>query len=279
MDPTLAASLAGAGGNTVSAGLDALTTGVQNRASRKFSKQMYERQYNDNIKFWQMQNEYNSPQAQMQRFQQAGLNPNLIYGRGDSGNAGQINTPDVQPVQNRVPDFSSIGRAGEALSQGILERSQNYEIRQAQLDGLKLDNETKAITNVTKRFEQQITGIKYNRDQYGWEQNLHQTQADASRADLQQKYANLQYTLDENQRKAVMQSGNLKEQLQRIMTMQESRAKSQEERKHIQQSVKNLQKDEQLKQIEIEMRDMGWTPGSPAWMGVLTRFFNLLMQR
>ena len=34
----------------------------------------------NNIRFWKMQNEYNTPANQMKRLQDAGLNPNLIYG-------------------------------------------------------------------------------------------------------------------------------------------------------------------------------------------------------
>ncbi len=34
-----------------------------------------------NIEFWNMQNAYNDPSAQMARLKQAGLNPNLIYGQ------------------------------------------------------------------------------------------------------------------------------------------------------------------------------------------------------
>lgn len=58
-------------------------------ASRKKNKRM--------IEFWRMQNEYNSPRAQMQRLQEAGLNPNLIYGdsvSGATGRADSIGTPD-----------------------------------------------------------------------------------------------------------------------------------------------------------------------------------------
>jgi regulator of replication initiation timing len=36
---------------------------------------------------WNRQNEYNSPKAQMQRYKDAGLNPQLIYGQGTPGNA------------------------------------------------------------------------------------------------------------------------------------------------------------------------------------------------
>lgn len=46
-----------------------------------------------NVRFWNMQNEYNHPSAQMERLRQAGLNPNLIYGTPSGsavGNAGNI---------------------------------------------------------------------------------------------------------------------------------------------------------------------------------------------
>lgn len=45
---------------------------------------------------WNLENQYNSPEQQMQRYLAAGLNPNLIYGAGaSSGNAGNIGTPTV----------------------------------------------------------------------------------------------------------------------------------------------------------------------------------------
>lgn len=39
---------------------------------------------------WQQQNAYNTPAAQMQRFTDAGLNPNLVYGQGNNGNASSM---------------------------------------------------------------------------------------------------------------------------------------------------------------------------------------------
>lgn len=38
-----------------------------------------------NLDLWRLQNEYNTPEAQMLRYQQAGLNPNLIYGQQNLG--------------------------------------------------------------------------------------------------------------------------------------------------------------------------------------------------
>lgn len=68
------------------------------RASRKayikLTKEMA--QYNNEMaeKHWNMQNEYNSPAAQMMRYKEAGLNPNLIYGQQNT--AGAISTPQAE---------------------------------------------------------------------------------------------------------------------------------------------------------------------------------------
>lgn len=54
--------------------------------------------WNRSIEMWNMQNQYNSPTAQMSRLRQAGLNPNLVYGSGVTGNnAGS--TPQYQPAK------------------------------------------------------------------------------------------------------------------------------------------------------------------------------------
>lgn len=74
----------------------------------KYNREMAERQNQYNIDMWKMQADYNSPQAQMRRFQDAGLNPNLIYGQGNNGNmtsapeqlAAQV--PDVQGAASQI---------------------------------------------------------------------------------------------------------------------------------------------------------------------------------
>jgi len=71
-----------------------------------FKRQKYsDRQ---NIAFWNMQNKYNHPLQQMQRLQEAGLNPNLIYGQsvaGATGQADQVAPSKAAPysIQNPVP--------------------------------------------------------------------------------------------------------------------------------------------------------------------------------
>lgn len=62
--------------------------------------QQWERENQANLDFWNMQNAYNSPQAQMSRYQAAGLNPNLIYGQ--SNTADQV-TAASSPNYNATP--------------------------------------------------------------------------------------------------------------------------------------------------------------------------------
>lgn len=55
-----------------------------NEANFDFQREMYARQRADSLADWQRTNEYNSPEAQMRRLKQAGLNPNLVYGDGNA---------------------------------------------------------------------------------------------------------------------------------------------------------------------------------------------------
>lgn len=64
-------------------------------ANRAAAELAFERQK----EMWHLQNAYNSPEAQMRRFKEAGLNPMLIYGQGNPGNASsmpQYNPPNYQ---------------------------------------------------------------------------------------------------------------------------------------------------------------------------------------
>lgn len=68
----------------------------QARKNRAFQERMYKKQVEDTLNFWNMQNEYNLPSAQLQRLKDAGLNPMLMYGQ--SG---------VQNVSTGSPDLPS----------------------------------------------------------------------------------------------------------------------------------------------------------------------------
>lgn len=111
----------------------------QNDRSEAFSREMYDRRFNDNIRLWNMQNAYNDPRAQMERLRNAGLNPMLMYGSGaGAGGAGQassINTTDHMPPQFRVQTFD---KAANALGSYF-----DLKMRQAQANNMLLQNTEK----------------------------------------------------------------------------------------------------------------------------------------
>lgn len=92
------------GGAAVSGGLGLIGSALNYAYNKKLASQ--QNQYN--IDMWKMQADYNSPQAQMQRFKDAGLNPNLIYGQGSSGNmssAPEMVTPQAPEISREMMEL------------------------------------------------------------------------------------------------------------------------------------------------------------------------------
>lgn len=91
----LGASLLSGLPSLLGGGLGALSQFVTNQINYKRQMDMYREN-----------REYNSPAAQMQRFKDAGLNPNLIYGQSNTAQPVSVGT-------SVAPDFSFIGSAAQ----------------------------------------------------------------------------------------------------------------------------------------------------------------------
>lgn len=99
----------GAAGAAANLGMNLLGNTVSGLINNLFYKRNLNMQVEAQKQLIDYQNEYNSPSSQMQRLQEAGLNPNLVYGSaapaGQSGNASapsgvanagaSFNTPDI----------------------------------------------------------------------------------------------------------------------------------------------------------------------------------------
>lgn len=70
----------------------------------KYNQTLAEEEYNRNIEQWQRENEYNLPANQMLRYQQAGLNPNLIYGQSNLS----VSSPTYRSPQYNAPNAPHI---------------------------------------------------------------------------------------------------------------------------------------------------------------------------
>lgn len=75
----------GPGGAIAGATLGSALGGqADNRQAWKYSKKTADYQNAQQLAFWNLNNDYNSPVSVMQRLEEAGLNPNLVYNNGGS---------------------------------------------------------------------------------------------------------------------------------------------------------------------------------------------------
>lgn len=115
-----------------------------------FNKKLAEQQNQYNIDMWKMQAEYNSPQAQMQRFQEAGLNPNLIYGQGSNGNmsqAPQMVTPDAPEISKDLHEIGKLFNIENLRTIVANRKKAQAEARIAQLTQFDKEDERQAETD------------------------------------------------------------------------------------------------------------------------------------
>jgi hypothetical protein len=270
MAEPISTALLTAGIAAASSGGQAYATGKQNKKSRAFSREMYEKTKADNIAAWNAQNEYNSPQAQMDRLKAAGLNPNMVYDKGGAIQAaGNISTPDVQGAQFRTPDFGSIG---SNAVQGYFDT----KIKQAQYDNLLAANtsiqqeailkaaQTLAATESTKG--QSIANLLA-------ETNF-QYSVEGAKLANEQTRANTQYTLSENERKAAMQAPTLEAAVANVLKIKAETANTQAQKGYINQTIKNLQQDNRLKLFEEDLAKQGIYKNDPLWSRALAQFIE-----
>lgn len=264
-----------AGAQLVGGLVNAISSGQQNKKSRQFAEQMYQRQHADNLAFWNMQNDYNNPASQMKRLQEAGLNPNLVYGQGSGGAAGQaspVKTPDVQSPQFKTPEWgSAISGAGSMLQQIY-----DLDIKQAQLDNLRTDNTVKLEEAALKEAQRSNIQQNTSRSKFDLEldSELRQISADARRANLRKLQTDIEFQLNTDERQAAMNAATLTESAERVLNLRVQRANSKIEASRIRAQISDLKKSTELKQLDIELRQQGINPNDPLWSRVLGRILN-----
>lgn len=104
----------------------------------EWQTQENEKAYQRNLQMWNLQNEYNSPTQQMARLRSAGLNPNLVYGSGVTGNSAG-STPQYQPADIKRAEFSSYRGWNQGLSDAV-SNFLAYRSNRAQVENMEAQN-------------------------------------------------------------------------------------------------------------------------------------------
>lgn len=130
------------------------------RETNQMQYQMFQEQNAFNERMYNQMQQYNTPAAQMQRYQEAGINPYIAAGNVQSGNAQSalqsaqplpLHTAQVMPVDAFKDSFSQIGNVISQYAQNELALSQAQKNRAEagwvdRLNGAQL-NKMSAETN------------------------------------------------------------------------------------------------------------------------------------
>jgi hypothetical protein len=246
-----------------------------NAKSRVWSEKMYEKQKFDARVNWGLQNDYNAPAAQMARFKAAGLNPNLIYGQGNPGNAGSIALADAQ-----TPRFDS-SRPGDAFSHAGDRFAQIYDtqMRKASLDNMKAQN-TVIMEDAMLKHAQTLAvqaGTDTSRFRLDFENELRGVSGDARRESLRQLRINNDVALDSNVRAALKNATDLQEAGERMLSMQFQRGTGLLERERMRANIGQMLRDNTLRDFDIKLRRLNIMPGDPLYARMAGGLLNAAM--
>lgn len=219
----MAASAIGAIGNF-------FTGGASARKQYRYQSKLMDKQNQQQIDFWKMNNEYNTPFNQRARLEQAGLNPDLMY--GGSGNMYQSQMPGAASgsapnvdygsfsdnlrfaMQAQVMDaqVSKIEQENKLLAEQALNQAQQRELWAAQAKEAWVRAEHQGIynrhadtryflENETRALKNTLLGADVN----SYETRLRLDQQRVANDNMRAKVQVLQLGLNEKKLKADME--------------------------------------------------------------------------
>ena len=215
---------AGAVGGVVNSLINRKTSKENTSDTINAQRQLAEYQYQNDLKMWNLANQYNSPEAQMQRLERAGLNPNMVYGSGSATGNTSTQTPryqmynpqyNNQPVQ--VPDLGNVMTQYLSLKQ----MSAQNNLTEEQLKQKRIENnymtaimQNKARTG-RQKWEKGAIDLGYmNKNEFYWDSPyFKQSQATVTSRLLDNKLKKVDYML---RKKGVTPQDSL---LIRLMTL------------------------------------------------------------
>lgn len=265
------AALIGAGINAGVAGGNAYAQGRMNKKTREYNTQMYERQRKDALADWATVNDYNSPTAQMARFRDAGLNENLIYGQNNESQA--VRSSDTGSWNPRAPqvDFDATSQLGSYY---------NARVQEAQTDNLRAQN-TVAV-NQAALLAAQTANVGQNtaKSKFDLElaSDLRATSLETAKAALRKLDTETGISIRQDERNAAITSSNLSEAAERILKLRLEQSNTRTEGDRLRTAIQGLQKDNTLKDLDIQLRKQGVQPNDSLFMRVLARYLDGLIK-
>ena len=130
----------------------------------QWQQQENEKAYQRSLNMWNLQNEYNSPTQQMARIRAAGLNPNLVYGNGVTGNSAG-STPQYEPVKFNAPTMQAYRGWNLGISDAISQYLA-YRTSKAQVDNMEAQNSLIRQQTATEATKQANIAASTSRSEF-----------------------------------------------------------------------------------------------------------------
>lgn len=267
--PLVAAGIA-AGASLLGTGGQIYAAGKMNKKTRAWNEKMYGVQRADALSDWNMMNAYNSPEQQMQRFKEAGLNPNLIYGQQNEG--ATVRSTEAKGWNPETPDLSGIGRAAQGgiqAYQDITLQQETVKNMQAQRENMALDGVIKALQ--AKQIEQTTATGAFD---LGMKEKLADTAISTAQENLRAISTGTDLGLKRFELDAAMNTANLKMAAENILNARMSRAVSAEQINQIRAQAAQLRSSTILNELDADLKRQGIQPGDELWQRVLGRVLS-----
>lgn len=251
-------------------GGSAYAQGKMNRATRKWNEKQYDKQRQDSLTDWATVNEYNSPKAQMARFRDAGLNPNLVYGQ--TNEAAAVRSSDTPAWNPRAPSFEGVAEA----AQNTLSSYYDIRLKEANIDNLEKQG-TVLVQDALLKASQTASNAQNTATsefQLSQAKQLNQFVLEAAQANIDKTKADTLQTLDNNERQKALTANTLAQGVESILTSRLNRAKTHDERQNLKQALENMRTDNALKQEDLRLRKMNLQPGDTVITKYIVEFLD-----
>ncbi|QCQ85012.1 DNA pilot protein [Blackfly microvirus SF02] len=241
-DSATDAATINAAGQVATAAINYGNASSMTSRAKKYNMMMYDKARADAISDRDWQANYNSPREAMKRLQEAGLNPNLIYGNGQtaSGQADQPRGVSPQHLDQTQPHIQFDGGS-------VMASYQNAKTNEAQVNNMKQQFE---LGELQKMYLAAQTGkvisdtdmTKFNLQQ---KEQLNQIYQESMALGVQKQAQDLDLSRQGNDRAIQMQA-------EQILSMQAQRSKVPAEQAQIQANIKKMQNDTELQRATLE---------------------------
>lgn len=147
----------------IPAAINAAATIGSTLFANRSNKKLAQHTFNKNVEMWKMQNKYNDPKNQMARLTSAGLNPNLMYGKGTPGNA------QTMPQYQALPSTGEVFGQSVAGLQGLVGIQQKKEdLALAKINRHIADN-TQGYKETVQMYQSMISSTEYWQKELGFD--------------------------------------------------------------------------------------------------------------